>query len=155
MTYNTDHSSSSVQISVITPAYNEETNLPVLHDRVCTVLKDIGVDWERIIIDDHSSDGTWSAIQELGGKNGNIRGLRLSHNSGSHRAMICGLTHSRGDCVIVLAADLQDPPETIPLLLEKWRHPAFTSSNRSKRGIYLTQVPPTCSMGACRRKRTL
>ena len=113
-----------MSITIITPAYNEQNSLFDFNLRLNRLFVSLPPNWEWLIVDDHSSDGTWSAIQELGSKNGYIRGIRLSRNSGAHKATLCGLAHARGDCAIVLAADLQDPPETIPLLLEKWRQDA-------------------------------
>jgi len=108
-------------LTIITPAYNEAANLPLLFQGVRVALVDGGVDWEWIIIDDHSSDNTFSVIRQLASQDSRVRGCRLARNSGSHTAIVCGLEMARGDCAIVIAADLQDPPEVIPQLLEKWK----------------------------------
>jgi polyisoprenyl-phosphate glycosyltransferase len=79
------------------------------------------VSWEWIIVDDHSPDGTFAAIKALSRRDPRVRGLRFSRNFGSHIAIACGLDQTRGACAIVIAADLQDPPETIPRLLQNWR----------------------------------
>ena len=107
-------------ISVVTPAHNESANLPVLYERMAKVFDDLGVAWEWIVVDDHSSDGTFEVLCRLAAEDSRVRGLRLSRNSGSHLALTCGLNASRGLGAVVLAADLQDPPETIPELCEKW-----------------------------------
>jgi dolichol-phosphate mannosyltransferase len=83
-----------------------------------------GVDWEWIVIDDHSSDRTFGVIQELTRTNPNIRAFRFSRNFGAHTALKCGLDHAIGDAVVIMAADLQDPPETIPVMIKKWREGA-------------------------------
>lgn len=107
-------------VSVVAAAFNEERNVPVLCDRVASTLTDT-VAWELLVVDDHSTDGTFEAIREASARDSRVRGLRLSRNRGSHRARLCGFSHARGDCVIGLAADLQDPPEAIPDLLVQWR----------------------------------
>jgi dolichol-phosphate mannosyltransferase len=110
-------------LSVITPSYNEERNLPALFERLKAVLDDpaLGVDWEWIVIDDHSADSTFAVAAKLAESDSRVRVLRFSRNFGSHAGIACGIDHARGTCSVVMAADLQDPPETIPALLRKWR----------------------------------
>jgi len=108
-------------ISIVTPAYNEAANLPLLWQRLSCVMERMNGSWEWIIVDDHSTDGTFEVIAELANQYPNIRGSRFSRNFGAHAAIACGLDHASGDCVITLAGDLQDPPETIPELVQKWR----------------------------------
>jgi dolichol-phosphate mannosyltransferase len=108
-------------VSIITPAHREQDNLPILHDRLVRVLDGLGVTWEWIIVDDHSPDGTYSVIEALSRRNPSVRGLRLSRNFGSHIGIACGLDQARGGCAIIMAADLQDPPEAIPGLLQQWQ----------------------------------
>jgi dolichol-phosphate mannosyltransferase len=109
------------RLSVITPAYNEALNLPVLYQRLCTVLDELGLDWEWIVTDDHSSDQTFEVLSEIGRRDGRVRALRFSRNFGSHAGISCGLRAAVGDCAVVLAADLQDPPEVIPQLIQSWQ----------------------------------
>jgi glycosyltransferase involved in cell wall biosynthesis len=111
-------------LTIVTPAYNEAQNLPVLYQRLRSVLDDIDVDWEWIVVDDHSTDGTFEVLTRLAGQDARLRGFRFSRNFGSHTAVTCGLNYARGDCAIVMAADLQDPPEEIPRLLAEWQHGA-------------------------------
>ena len=108
-------------LSIVTPAFNEETNLPLFHGQLKAALDPIGAEWEWIVVDDHSPDGTWATLRELAAREPRLKAVRLARNSGSHTALACGLQQARGDCAVVLAADLQDPPETLPALLEKWR----------------------------------
>lgn len=108
-------------LSVITPAYNEAANLPVLFERLQQTLAAAGVDWEWIVVDDHSTDGTFGVVSELAAHHPYVFGMRLARNSGSHIAMRCGLHHARGQATVIMAADLQDPPEALPGLLERWR----------------------------------
>jgi polyisoprenyl-phosphate glycosyltransferase len=107
-------------ISIVTPAYNEGLNLPVMHQRLEEALGQVGMDWEWIIIDDCSSDDTFAVAEHLAGADPRVRAMRFSRNFGSHTATICGLEHARGRCAVAMASDLQDPPETIPALLAEW-----------------------------------
>jgi dolichol-phosphate mannosyltransferase len=111
-------------LSVIVPAYNEADNLPILYQRLVKVLAHLDVQWDLIVVDDHSTDNTFSVVQDLARHDPRVRGYRFSRNFGSHIAIFCGLDHAEGECAVVLAADLQDPPEIIPELLSKWREGA-------------------------------
>jgi len=109
-------------LSVVTPAFNEASNLPELYRSLTVALE--GVDWEWIVVDDHSKDDTFSVLSGLAKSDPRVHGLRLAQNAGSHAAILCGLTRAHGDAVTMLAADLQDPPETLPKLLGAWRQGA-------------------------------
>ena len=111
-----------VMLSVVTPAFNEAINLPLLYGRLSAVLA--GLEWEWIIIDDHSSDETFAAISALHREDPCVRGFRLARNSGSHAAITCGLDRAGGEATVVMAADLQDPPELLPELIATWREGA-------------------------------
>jgi polyisoprenyl-phosphate glycosyltransferase len=108
-------------ISLITPAWNEARNLPVMHERLQTALLAADLTWEWIVVDDHSQDATFDVVRELAARDPRVRGIRLARNTGSHMAIVCGLDEAQGDAAAILAADLQDPPETLPLLVERWR----------------------------------
>jgi dolichol-phosphate mannosyltransferase len=108
-------------VSIVTPAYNEAQNLPELYKRLSRAMDAIAWSWEWIVVDDHSQDETFAVISALAQHDPRVRGLRFARNSGSHAAIACGLHHTRGDCATVLAADLQDPPEVMRELLERWR----------------------------------
>jgi dolichol-phosphate mannosyltransferase len=111
-------------ISIITPAFNEAANLKNLHTRIVETMTKLGVTWEWIVVDDHSRDETFAALQRLSASDSRVRGVRLARNSGSHVAIACGLHHAAGDAVVMMAADLQDPPETIGAMLERWKRGA-------------------------------
>lgn len=111
-------------ISIVTPAFNEALNLRGLHARIVETMRTLGVDWEWIVIDDHSRDATFAVLQELSAADSRVRGVRLARNSGSHVAIACGLQLAGGDAVVMMAADLQDPPETIGAMLDRWRRGA-------------------------------
>jgi glycosyltransferase involved in cell wall biosynthesis len=108
-------------VSVVTPAYNEARNLAVLYDRLCVTMDALGVEWEWVIVDDHSQDETFAVVRDLAARDGRVRGLRFARNFGAHTALTCGLHQARGDCVAALAGDLQDPPEVIPALFDRWK----------------------------------
>jgi dolichol-phosphate mannosyltransferase len=108
-------------VSVVTPAFNEANNLHLLHAGLKRAMDEHGLKWEWIVVDDHSQDETFAVLRELARSEGRLRAYRFARNSGSHVAVRCGLDRARGDCAVVMAADLQDPPDTIPLLVEKWK----------------------------------
>ena len=113
-----------VLLSIVTPAFNEASNLPLLHERLQTVLATLPVDWEWVIVDDHSGDRTFAVIREIAARDPRVRGVRFARNFGSHAALSCGLREARGACVAALAADLQDPPEMLPTLFARWQEGA-------------------------------
>lgn len=109
------------RVALVTPAFNEALNLDVMYRRVAAMAERAGIDWRWIVVDDHSSDDTFSVLERLGTTDRRVSGLRLARNTGSHAAIACGLHHAEEEAVIVLASDLQDPPEVVPGLVEAWR----------------------------------
>ena len=108
-------------ISVIIPSFNEHGNINNLYERLCSVSKKIHKHkMEFIFVDDCSSDGTYGALQKLAEKDERVEMIRFSRNCGSHAAASAGLQFCRGDAAVMIAADLQDPPEIIPDLISKW-----------------------------------
>jgi polyisoprenyl-phosphate glycosyltransferase len=113
--------SHSQKISIVVPFLNEKENLPVLLERMTAVFIDRTEDWELLLVDDGSTDGStdWALAQAQA--NPNVRVLKLSRNFGHQLAITAGLDRADGDAVVVMDADLQDPPEVIPSLIDKWR----------------------------------
>ncbi len=111
-------------ISIVTPAYNESGNIRALYARLVAVLDAQGLAWEWIVVDDSSSDATFEIVREIAQRDPRVRGVRFARNFGSHMAMLCGIRFACGECVTILAGDLQDPPEAIPQLVAKWREGA-------------------------------
>jgi dolichol-phosphate mannosyltransferase len=111
-------------ISILTPAFNEAANLPALYERLIATMRAVGGDWEWVIVDDHSRDETFAVIEALALRDSRVRGFRLARNSGSHVAITCGLHHVEGDAAVMMAADLQDPPETLASMVARWREGA-------------------------------
>jgi len=110
-------------VFVISPTFNEAENIPVLYERLGKIANDLfdRYQFRFLFVDDCSTDGTPRVLAELCSKDPRVAHLRLSRNSGSHAALTAGFAHCDGDCAVVLAADGQDPPETLPALLEEWR----------------------------------
>jgi glycosyltransferase involved in cell wall biosynthesis len=107
-------------ISVVAPVFNEHSTLPELHRRLTDVLEPLGP-YEIVLVDDGSSDGSWDTLLELAARDPHLRLLRLSRNFGHQAALSAGLDAARGEAIVLMDADLQDPPELIPQLVAKWR----------------------------------
>ncbi len=101
--------------------YNEESNIDPFVDRVSAVLEEAGLNYEILLVDDGSRDGTWAAIGRAAARNPSVRGVSLSRNFGHQGALFAGLNHARGAAIVSMDGDLQHPPETIPLLVAAWR----------------------------------
>jgi dolichol-phosphate mannosyltransferase len=106
-------------LSVVAPLYQEEALVEAFHRRTCAALD--GIPFELILVDDGSSDRTPQLLAELAARDGRVRVIQLSRNFGHQTALTAGLDHARGDAVVMLDADLQDPPELIPEMLDHWR----------------------------------
>jgi glycosyltransferase involved in cell wall biosynthesis len=113
--------SSPLGISVVVPAYNSELSLHELTRRLHQVLEAATREYELILVDDASRDGTWQLIQELVRDDSRIRGVHLMRNYGQHNALLCGIRLARHDLIITMDDDLQHPPEEIPKLLKQLR----------------------------------
>jgi dolichol-phosphate mannosyltransferase len=107
-------------ISVVAPVFNEHSTLPELHRRLTDVLGPLGP-YEIVVVDDGSTDGSWDALLDLAARDPHLRLLRLSRNFGHQAALSAGLDAARGEAIVLMDADLQDPPELIPQLVSKWR----------------------------------
>lgn len=108
-------------ISVVAPAYNEEEVLGEFHRRVTAVLVGLGCAYEIVLVNDGSRDNTLSLMHALRAQDPHVSVVDLSRNFGKEIALSAGLDHTKGDVVIILDSDLQDPPELIPAMLEVWR----------------------------------
>lgn len=107
------------KITLIVPCYNEESSLPIFYKEVCKVAKEMNnEDFEFIFIDDGSSDGTLKYLKKIAENDTRIVYISFSRNFGKEAAMYAGLSHSKGDWVAILDADMQDPPSLLPKMYE-------------------------------------
>jgi glycosyltransferase involved in cell wall biosynthesis len=111
--------SSTRGFSVIVPVYNSATILPRLVERLNGVLEPMMIEFELVLVNDSSSDDSWTRIVELAESDPRVRGIDLVRNYGQHAATLAGIRAARGDVVITIDDDLQNPPEEIPRLLAK------------------------------------
>jgi len=106
-------------VSLVIPVFNEEPNLEPLYERLERVLEGLGRPYEVIFVDDGSRDRSLEVMRRLQEKHDAVRVIQLNRNYGQHAAVFAGLDHARGEVVVTLDADLQNPPEEIPRLLGK------------------------------------
>jgi glycosyltransferase involved in cell wall biosynthesis len=109
------------RLCVVVPAFNEGDGLRALHARLAPVLDALEGEARILFVDDGSQDDTWAVIESLASADARVGGLRLSRNFGKELAMTAGLDHADADAVVVIDADLQDPPELIPEFVARWR----------------------------------
>ncbi len=124
------------KITIVVPFLNEKENLPVLRERVAGAFAAREEDWELLLVDDGSTDGSAEWAVEQARIDRHVRVVRLSRNFGHQLAITAGLDRADGDAVVVMDADLQDPPETIPAMIDKWRagHEVVYAIRRSRAG---------------------
>jgi dolichol-phosphate mannosyltransferase len=108
-------------LSVVIPAYNEQDNIRRVHERLVAVMEQTDIDWELIFSVDPCTDRTEELIRELCKSDSRVKMLRFSRRFGQPMATIAGLEAAAGDAVVVIDCDLQDPPELIPQLIDRWR----------------------------------
>src|SRR5690348_8871532 len=109
-------------ISVVVPVYFNSGSLVELLRRLSVVAAGLSAfEFEFVFVDDGSGDDSFAVLQSLSNADVRVRAVRLSRNFGSNAALLAGLTYARGDCIAMIAADLQDPPELIPELVGAWQ----------------------------------
>lgn len=108
-------------ISIIAPIFNEMQTLPELYRRVCEVMNSTEETWELLLVDDGSTDGSTEAIKQLASQDRHIKPVVFARNFGHQLAVTAGLDYARGQAVVIIDADLQDPPEVIVEMMKKWR----------------------------------
>ena len=110
-----------ILISIVVPVYNEEDVLEELYRRMSIAMNDFEDSWELILVDDGSVDDSAKIIQQLHESDRRVKGISFSRNFGFQEAVTAGLQFSKGQAVILSDSDLQDPPEVIPEMIERWR----------------------------------
>jgi dolichol-phosphate mannosyltransferase len=109
------------KLSIIIPVYFNERNIPYLFDKLKEVIiANPKYDYELIFVDDGSGDNSYGELLKLKNQHSKVKLIKLSRNFGSHTAILAGLTNASGDCATVISADLQDPPEIIDRMFDKW-----------------------------------
>ena len=125
------------KVTILIPAYNEEESLPYLYKRLEDLISKIdNYEFEILFINDGSKDRTLELIKEYRKKDNRISYVNFSRNFGKEVAMLAGFDYAKGDCVIIMDADLQDPPELIPTLLKYWEegYDDVYAQRRSRKG---------------------
>jgi glycosyltransferase involved in cell wall biosynthesis len=107
-------------ISIVIPCFNEEAVLPILRERLTLLTKCWTNQYEILCINDGSRDNTWEMLVEIATEDARWKAICLSRNFGHQAAVSAGMFHAKGDCVCIIDADLQDPPETLNRFIETW-----------------------------------
>lgn len=126
-------------LSVIAPVYKEEKNIPIFYKRVKKTIEKIGIRHEIIFIDDGSPDRSALALRAIALKDKSVKVIRFSKNFGHQAAITCGLDSARGDAVVTIDTDLQDPPEVIEEMVKAWERGAevvFARRRARKDGFF-------------------
>ncbi len=129
--------------SVVVPLYNEEEVIQACHIRLLAVLESLGQPWEIIYVNDGSKDKTAYLVREICRKDQRVKLLTFSRNFGHQAAITAGMDHAAGLATIIIDADLQDPPELIPQLVERWQQ-----------GYEVVYAHRVARLGETRRKKT-
>jgi len=127
------HPSDKPVYSVVAPVYNEEETLPVFYARLTAVLEGLGEPYEIVLVNDGSRDGSYRVMRDLHVRDPRVRAVDFSRNFGHQVAISAGLDHARGDAVVIIDSDLQDPPEVIRELVARWKEGAEVVYAQRKR----------------------
>lgn len=107
--------------SIVAPIYNEEGNVELLYDRISKVMDGVGEAWELILVNDGSVDRSPELMDTIARRDSRVKTLHFARNFGHQIAVTAGIDHSSGEAVVLIDADLQDPPEVIPEMIERWK----------------------------------
>ena len=109
-------------LSIVVPCFNEEACLPALHERLSAAARSaVGEDYEIVLVNDGSRDGSWTLMQKMAAEDRHIVAVNLSRNHGHQLALTAGLDLCHGDTILIIDADLQDPPELLPAMMDAMR----------------------------------
>lgn len=137
---------SSVKVSIVIPVYNEEENIPLLHQAILDVMPKQGYTWEVVYVDDGSADDSWLALRELAQQDpAHVTALTFRRNFGQTAAIAAGIDHAVGEIIVLMDADLQNDPTDIPLLVEKIDegYDLVSGWRKERKDAYLTRVLPS------------
>jgi len=109
------------ELSVVIPVFNEEVNILPMHERLVAALAEHVEGLEILYVDDGSADASWEKINQLANRDQRVRGLRFARNFGHQAALTAGVDGARGRAVVIIDGDMQDPPEVIPEMVDRWR----------------------------------
>lgn len=110
--------------SIVAPVFNEEETVPYFYREVVAVMEQLGEPFEIVLINDGSRDGSYRVMREIHAQDPRVRVIDFSRNFGHQIAISAGLDHARGQCVVIIDSDLQDPPGVIPELIQRWKEGA-------------------------------
>jgi len=134
-------------LSVVVPAYNEQEVLPAFHDRLIKALEGLPYSLEVVYVNDGSTDNTLQIMENLYSKDGHVALVDLSRNFGKEIALSAGLHKATGDAVVVIDADLQDPPELIPELVNEWNNGfdvVYARRSQRKGETWIKKITAAC-----------
>jgi glycosyltransferase involved in cell wall biosynthesis len=135
-----------LNLSVVIPVYNEEENLPLLHQAVHQALDPLNLSWEMVLVDDGSKDGSPAVLEELARIDTEyVRVLELRRNFGQTAAIAAGIDNSCGDIVVLMDADMQNDPADIPMMLDKIRegYDVVSGWRIRRQDTFLTRTLPS------------
>lgn len=120
--------------SIVAPVFNEQDIVPHFYERIVAVMEGLGESFELVLVNDGSSDGSYGVMRELAGRDPRVRVVNFSRNFGHQIAISAGLDYARGDAVVIIDSDLQDPPEVIREMVAHWKDGAeVVYAQRAKR----------------------
>ncbi len=134
-----------IELSIVIPIYNEEENLPILYEKLKSVLDNLGKSYEIILVNDGSTDRSWEIIKEFAEKDKHVVGVNFRKNFGQTAAMSAGFQIARGDVIITMDGDLQNDPEDIPKLLEVLNngYDIVSGWRKDRKDTFLTRTLPS------------
>ncbi|NPA53174.1 MAG: glycosyltransferase family 2 protein, partial [Aquificae bacterium] len=134
-----------VELSIVIPIYNEEENLPILYEKLKSVLEKLGKSYEIIFVNDGSTDRSWEIIKELSQKDPRVVGVNFRRNYGQTAAMSAGFDVAQGDVIITMDGDLQNDPEDIPKLLEKMQegYDIVSGWRKDRKDAFISRTLPS------------
>ena len=146
-----------VPVSVVIPVYNSRGILPTLSARLVAVLDEHVREYEVILVNDGSPDGSWAAVQEAAQRHSRVRGLNLMRNYGQHNALLAGIREAKGELIVTMDDDLQHPPDQLPRLIEALSEDVdvvYGTPQHQQHGLlrdaasFVTKLVLTAGMGA-------